>query len=165
MNNRGFTLIELLAIILLLGIVSSIGIYSVSSYIESSRNKSDELLWDNIRIAGKTYIDECTSGASTLSCSLNIDTTDINNNTYSSIVTLNTLASLNFLNVISDKKTNNEGNIEEQLKVVDSKGNDIGDCQITIAKNINKSNYNVSYAISSENNDNRCKNLKNKSGN
>ena len=39
-NNKGFTLIELLAVIVILGLLMTIGIVSITQYIEDSRLKS-----------------------------------------------------------------------------------------------------------------------------
>lgn len=140
MNNKGFTLIELLSIILLLSIISSIGVYAISSYLESSRNKTDEILWENIRIASQEYIDEYTSGVS----SLGTLTPSVSGNfsTYTATTTVKELAELNFLNVVSEKNGSND-----VLIVVDSKKNDISNCNVTITKKVNTSTYLVNYTI------------------
>lgn len=147
MNNKGFTLIELLAIVLLLAIIATVGTYAVSSYIESSRKASDKILWENIKTASKQYIDECTSGVSTLSCSIPLGANPATINT-----TIQTIANNGFLNSV----TNDSGNIV----VLDSNKNNIGTCKITIVRTTD-ANYNVSYSVTTENND-RCKNIKNK---
>jgi len=140
MNNKGFTLIELLSIILLLSIVSSIGVYAISSYLESSRNRTDEVLWENIRIASQEYIDEYTSGVS----SLGTLTPSISGNfsTYTANTTVKELAELNFLNVVSE----NDGGVDV-LAVVDSKGNDISNCSVNITKEVNNNTYLVNYTV------------------
>ena len=152
MNNKGFTLIELLAIILLLAIVSTIGTYAVSSYIESARIKSDEILWENIKTASKEYADECTSGVSSLTCG------DITSNPFIIETTIKQLAELGFLNTTTDNSNS--------VIVIDSNKNDIGDCPIEIRRQVD-SNYNVSYTFILENSNDSCKSLisiKNKKG-
>ena len=44
MNNKGFTFIEILAVIVLIGILSSIAIIGVSRYRENAKNKDYEAL-------------------------------------------------------------------------------------------------------------------------
>jgi prepilin-type N-terminal cleavage/methylation domain-containing protein len=129
MNNKGFTLIELLAIIAILALVASIGSYAVISYINTAKEKADNLLISNIKTASQEYMEECTSGVSTLNCSFgNEAKTIINTN-------LQTLADYNFLSV-----TNNI--------VSNSKQENIGNCTITISKKVD-TNYNVTYTITS----------------
>ena len=47
-NNKGFTFIELLAVIVLLGLLMTIGITSLSKYIKTSREKSYRILSQSI---------------------------------------------------------------------------------------------------------------------
>ena len=44
MNNKGFTFVEILAVIVLIGILSSIAIIGVSRYRENAKNKDYEAL-------------------------------------------------------------------------------------------------------------------------
>jgi type II secretory pathway pseudopilin PulG len=122
-------LVELLAIIALLALVSSVGSYAVISYINTAREKANSLLISNIKTASQEYMEECTSGISTLNCSFaNEEKTIINTD-------LKTLANYNFLSVANNT-------------VFNSKNEDIGECSITITKEVD-TNYNVTYTITS----------------
>ena len=59
MNNKGFTLIETLAVIALLGIVLSIGGYSIASYLRNSREKSLFIFKENVKSGIINYYNEC----------------------------------------------------------------------------------------------------------
>lgn len=134
MNCKGFTLVELLAVIVILAIISSIGGYAVGSYINNAKEKADKLLISNINTAAQLYIDECSSGISSL-CSI---TPIVNGNDKQYImnnISLDTLASYNYLTA-----TNNQ--------VLDSSQNDIGNCKISIVKNVS-SDYIVTYEVKS----------------
>ncbi len=58
MNKKGYTLIELLAIILILGLVTSITITVILSVLSNAKAKSDELTKRNIRDQAEKYIYE-----------------------------------------------------------------------------------------------------------
>lgn len=58
-NNNGFTLIELLAAITLFAIIASIGTYSITRIIKSSKDKNYDLLLKNIKSAARVYYQEC----------------------------------------------------------------------------------------------------------
>ncbi len=55
-NNRGFTLIELLAIIVIIGIITSIVVVNVGKYIEDSRAQSYNILVNTIEDATELYV-------------------------------------------------------------------------------------------------------------
>ena len=59
MNNKGFTLIELLATVMILAVVTSVGAYSVISYIKNAKEKSYDLLIENIKIGAQELFMEC----------------------------------------------------------------------------------------------------------
>lgn len=48
MNKRGFTMIELLATIVILGILSTIGVVSITKYITQSRQKAYKMLSETV---------------------------------------------------------------------------------------------------------------------
>lgn len=128
MNRKGFTLIELLAIIVVIAVVAVLIAPSVIESFDSSKNKSYDLLIENIKVAGENYYQECeygdlsdTSKYGTLACSINTS----NNST---TVTLGKLASLGIL------KTSNKDNNGNYIVVNPKTGNNINDCSITITK-------------------------------
>ena len=59
LNRKGFTLIELLAAIVLFAIIASIGAYSITGIIKTSKNKDYELFVKNIKDAAEVFYQEC----------------------------------------------------------------------------------------------------------
>lgn len=59
MNNKGFTLIELLAVIILLSLVTVVSTVVVVDNLKNSKEKSRDLLIENIKIGVQEYFEEC----------------------------------------------------------------------------------------------------------
>ena len=59
MNNKGFTLVEALAVIVVLGLVLSIGGYSVASYLSDSKEKGLNVFKNNVKSGMINYYNEC----------------------------------------------------------------------------------------------------------
>ncbi len=59
LNKKGFTLIELIATIVILGLVASIGAYSITKVMEQSRKNNYNLLVANIHSAAVNYYNYC----------------------------------------------------------------------------------------------------------
>lgn len=57
-NNKGFSLIEILAVVVILGIVSTIGIFSVTRLIDSSKKHYYESQQNNLVLAARAYVDD-----------------------------------------------------------------------------------------------------------
>lgn len=55
-NKKGFTLIELLAVIVIIGIITSIVVVNVGKYIGESREKSYDILVETIKDASELYV-------------------------------------------------------------------------------------------------------------
>ena len=55
-NKKGFTLIELLAVIVIIGIITSIVVVNVGKYIGESREKSYDILVKTIKDASELYV-------------------------------------------------------------------------------------------------------------
>ncbi len=55
MNKRGFTLIEVIAVILLIGLLASIGIISYRRFFKSAEDSYYEVIENNMKIAGNDY--------------------------------------------------------------------------------------------------------------
>jgi len=140
MNNKGFTLIELIASILLLGVIMSVTAGTVVNLMESSKQKSYDLLIENIKIGAQGYFEECENqdpNDKTINSCPPIE----NNEDYTLeyfTVSLEELLNYGFLKSSSKR---------ENVKIVENpKTNEnINPCQIKITKEINKSNYTVSY--------------------
>ncbi len=60
-NNQGFTLIELLAVIVILGILFSIGVASYSSYQKKAKDEAIERAEDAMRSGTANYFITCTT--------------------------------------------------------------------------------------------------------
>lgn len=117
MDNKGFTLVELVVTIVLLGIVISIGGYSIINVINSSREKAYELLINDIKSAVELYYQECTYASGTVIAECH-DT-----------VTLGKLVEYGYL------KGNDKRDDGTKLKIVNPKANedsnDISDCIVS----------------------------------
>ncbi len=59
MNRKGYTLIELIAVIAILAIVMVIGVYSVTSYMNRSKQKSFDVLINSIEDAAAASFTDC----------------------------------------------------------------------------------------------------------
>ncbi|MDD2207796.1 MAG: prepilin-type N-terminal cleavage/methylation domain-containing protein [Bacilli bacterium] len=57
-NNKGFTLVEVLVVIVILGIILTIGYSAISSSIAASRKKTNELTIANIKDASLVFAQE-----------------------------------------------------------------------------------------------------------
>ena len=62
LNNRGFTLVEVLAVIIILAIIASIAIPNVLSTINSSKDRSYDIMIKNIITASKALFEEVEYG-------------------------------------------------------------------------------------------------------
>lgn len=56
MNNKGFTLIELVATLVILGLVASLGLYSMNFNMNKAKEKTEEVFVDTLRDAIDVYI-------------------------------------------------------------------------------------------------------------
>ena len=70
LNRNGFTLIELIAVIVLLAIIMGIGAYSIVAVLNDYKNKSYNLLVENVKSAVEEYYIECEydGGNSSIDC-------------------------------------------------------------------------------------------------
>ena len=129
MNNKGFTLIELIASIILLSIVMSITTVSVVGYINSSREKSYDLLISNIKVAAQEYFEECEN--------YKIMDDEDDNATFTCSITDNpiniTIGELLQYGFLSSSATDSDGNkIVENPKTNES----INECKLIVEKEI-----------------------------
>lgn len=128
MNNKGFTLIELLTILVLLSIISLITVPMVANYLDISKDKSYDILIENIKVAAKSYYEECSYNKEALDNSYcNFD----NNNSLE--VSLNDLVNLGYLS--GSNECDGNGNCSKKIKSPKGDHPDIGNCKITITKN------------------------------
>ena len=57
-NNRGFSMVEILAVVVILGVLSTVGIVSVSRLIENSRKHYYEAQADQLVLAAQSYAND-----------------------------------------------------------------------------------------------------------
>ena len=149
-NNKGFTLVEVLAVIVIIAILGGIAVPNILSTINSSKNKSEEILIDNIKTASQQLYEEVEftgdlyqyqgNGSST--------TNQILINSNSIETNLQTLVSNGFLSG-SEK--------DENTKIITNPktGGNIGDCKIKITKVVD-ANYKTTYTITKEDSNSDC---------
>ncbi len=129
MNKKGFTLIELLAVIILVALIGVLVMPTVIDTANQAKQKSYDILINNIVTSAKNYYEECEYGNlsnekyGTYACK-------INNNSIT--ITLGTLANTGFLSV----KDVNSSNKKVVLNPKDN--HDMSNCQITITKTKNE---------------------------
>ena len=56
MNNKGFTLIELVATLVILGLVTSLGLYALRFNMDRAKEKTEEVFVDTLRDAVDVYL-------------------------------------------------------------------------------------------------------------
>lgn len=135
LNNKGFTLIEILAVVVILGVLSTIMIPSVTSIIKKNRVENQENFKNSLISAAKAYITDnkykiefstsnCSSG---YKCINKIDNTAIADNK----ITLKILVDNGYLN--------------ENLKEPSTKKEiDLTSSYVTVKYNINQKDFDYS---------------------
>lgn len=135
LNNKGFTLIEILAVVVILGVLSTIMIPSVTSIIKKNRVENQENFKNSLISAAKAYITDnkykikfstsnCSSG---YKCINKIDNTAIADNK----ITLKILVDNGYLN--------------ENLKEPSTKKKiDLTSSYVTVKYNINQKDFDYS---------------------
>lgn len=150
MNNKGFTLIELLVTIILISILMTISTVSVIGLLNKSKQKSYDILIKNIETATENFYEEC-DNANLIETKINAFcvekiSTIPNTNNKVATVSLKDLVNYGFLK--SSSKNNNNKTVTNPKD-----NNDIGDCKITITKNIDSKGI-VTYTITPVSNTN-----------
>ena len=143
-NNKGFTLVEVLAVVVILGVIAGIAVYSVLSSINKSKEASYNMMVDNIIVASKNLYEELNFN--------NVDlykydfngTTDekiviVDNNTIN--VNLQTLVSNGFLTGSNNECSSDCTNSNKKIILNPKNSLDIGDCKIKIVKSKTDSFY------------------------
>ena len=130
MNNKGFTLVEVIAVVAILGVVMTIGVYSVVNYLSAGKEKSLDIFKENIKSGMINYYNEC-KYMSTSACDENL----IVGNTLKT--TIGDLATSGFL----DSNGYNNGDLIVKDPVTEE---DISGCEISL-KFENKKFGEVSY--------------------
>lgn len=125
MNNKGFTLIELLTTIAILAIIITIASPFVVTALNNSRQKSYDIMIENIKTSAKTYYEECKYNGASINC-------DIVDNKIT--VTLQKLVDYGFLEASS--KTNCTGDNCSVANTIENPKDkeDIGACSIIIER-------------------------------
>lgn len=144
MNNKGFTLVEALAVIVVLGLVLSIGGFSVASYLNNSREKTLNVFKENIKSGMINCYNEC-KYLKTEICNEGIflqlkeDPDDENKITgYKLSSTIGSLAEYGFL---ENQGSDEEGNaLIIKNPVTDD---DITDCTVEVTYNRDSGNFSI----------------------
>ena len=124
MNNKGFTLIEILAVIVLLGVVLTIGGFSVSSYLKNSNEQSLYVFKENIKSGMINCYNECKYMSTNVCNGVNI-----NNNTLT--ITIGDLARLGF---IQNQGSNEDGDTLIINNPINEEEN-LTNCKVSISYN------------------------------
>lgn len=141
MNNKGFTLVETLAVLVILGIVLSIGGYSIVNYLSFSKEKSLNMFKENVKSGMINYYNECKYMSPTDNiCKLNgISVIDYNNNNNNNTLTTTVakLAEYGFLE--------NQGKKEDDVLIVKNPITNkvINDCKVSITYNKTNQEFGV----------------------
>lgn len=105
-NKRGFTLVEVLAVIVLIGALMLIIVPNITGVFGGSLNKAMEIQENEIEDAALAYLEDfCKNPIGRNRCTL----TRSSDNTYSGSVSLSTLISNDYIDVVTAQKTTCEG--------------------------------------------------------
>ena len=169
MNNKGFTLIEVLAVVAIIAIVGTIAVPGVLSMIGTSKDRSYDIMIDNIRTAAEEMYQEIDyfgtkNNVGNFKSVINIKKynicEEIDNNCKDNesvriepngIMTINlqTLIGNGFLTGANNNNINNTEVINKNKKIlINPKDNeDIGFCEINVIKSNIKNSNKVCYKI------------------
>ncbi len=81
-NKKGFTLMELLAVIIILGVLMTLGVVSVQKYLDQARNASYDDFERTLKASTTNYLIEHTGEIPTIGSTFRINATDLINNGY-----------------------------------------------------------------------------------
>ncbi len=122
-----------------MGLIAVLVMPSIVDSLNKSKETSYKVLINNIKVAAKTYYEECEYGDLTNQSKYGTYACTINNNTINT--TIGSLAGTGFLKATDTEMTSGE------ISVLDPRNNKkINDCQIQIIKNV-ASNFKVTYQI------------------
>ena len=153
MNNKGFTLVEVITVVAIIALLGVITVPSILNTLDTGRNTSDKVLYNNIKTSLQTMYEEIdytnseiynydTNGKT--STKITITSNTINTN-------IQTLVSNGFLTGIK----NNDTTSNKNLKIVlNSKNEDLGKCSISITKH--KDGNKIYYEITSNSSYDYC---------
>lgn len=128
LNNKGFTLIEVLAVIVIITVLGGIAIPNVLKSINTSKETSEKVLKDNIKTAAQQLYEEIEYNDNELydyTRSSKQESIKISDNVLT--IHLQTLIMNGFLG---------EGDEDSKKLINPVTGEDIGDCIITVKKNV-----------------------------
>lgn len=138
MKNKGFTLVELIITLAIMSLILLVTVPMITDALDKGKNKSYDILKENMKSAAENYLVECRNNISSPVCtSQNWNNTTF---TFTAIELLNN----GFLTVPSDLvKSNNTG----KTIYNPSTKKDIGTC---LKINVNIENYKYNYIVNDE---------------
>lgn len=184
LNRKGFTLVEVLAAIVIIALLGGIAIPNILSTINTSKNKSEEILIENIKTASQELCDEVEFNGeinkkgdiieSNLEDPIiganikmliskkkdkeNNESCEINDE---SCKIINKSITVSLQALVSNgflQGTGKEDGKEDGEKIIKSpkNGENIGTCQIKITKTIDSSTYETTYKVEKKGTNSVC---------
>lgn len=150
MNKKGFTLVELLAVLVILGLIVSIGGVAITKIMSNTKEKNYETLIANIKSGVETFYQECKYGDVPLNPNADPDTQlyykclkDINASGYYK-VKVSTLVNFGYVS-----SNFSEGNVNKLVNPKDEKI-DFSNCNILYKYDDNKNKLIVTTSYTSD---------------
>lgn len=141
MNNKGFTLVEALAVIVVLGLVLSIGGYSVANYLSKSKTDALDIFKKNIKSGMINYYNECKYLSTGVCSKITIEDEKDEDDKIISHKLSTTIGSLAEYGFLENQGSDEEGNALIIKNPVT--GDDITDCTVEVTYNRASGDFSV----------------------
>lgn len=150
MNRKGFTLIELLAVIVLIAIIIGIVAPNVIGSFTSGKEKSYEIMINNIVTASKEYYEECNYSSAAVKTKIKCSDHALASGQNGYSMTLGELVKFGYLTGTTEN--NDDGNTISVTKTIKNPKTqkDISACKVQIERTIEEGTKKVVYTVSSD---------------